>query len=120
GGEPHGRAHAATSAFMTCARSTAGFVRTSTTETIAAANASPAARRSAACSPLTNCCAASARDLVGCWYESRIAPMIAIPSEPPTWRKLFNTPEPTPALSTGRSEERRVGKEWRGGWAEDE
>ena len=30
-----------------------------------------------------------------------IAPMIAIPSEPPTWRKLFSTAEPTPALSTG-------------------
>ena len=30
-----------------------------------------------------------------------IAPMSAMPSEPPTWRKLFSTPEPTPALSTG-------------------
>ena len=27
--------------------------------------------------------------------------MSAMPSEPPTWRKLFSTPEPTPALSTG-------------------
>ena len=27
--------------------------------------------------------------------------MTAIPSEPPTWRKLLRTPEPTPALSTG-------------------
>ena len=27
--------------------------------------------------------------------------MRAIPSEPPTWRKLFRTPEPTPALSIG-------------------
>ena len=27
--------------------------------------------------------------------------MSAMPSEPPTWRKLFNTPEPTPALSVG-------------------
>jgi hypothetical protein len=27
--------------------------------------------------------------------------MSAIPSEPPTWRKLLRTPEPTPALSTG-------------------
>ena len=26
--------------------------------------------------------------------------MIAIPSEPPTWRMLFRTAEPTPALST--------------------
>ena len=24
-----------------------------------------------------------------------------MPSEPPIWRKLFSTPEPTPALSTG-------------------
>ena len=30
-----------------------------------------------------------------------IAPMTAIPSEPPTWRPLFRTAEPTPALSTG-------------------
>ena len=30
-----------------------------------------------------------------------IAPMIAIPSEPPTWRMLFSTAEPTPALSRG-------------------
>ena len=29
--------------------------------------------------------------------------MIAIPSEPPTWRMLFSTAEPTPALS-GRTE----------------
>ena len=27
--------------------------------------------------------------------------MTAIPSEPPTWRMLFSTAEPTPALSTG-------------------
>ena len=27
--------------------------------------------------------------------------MIATPSEPPTWRMLFSTPEPTPALSIG-------------------
>ena len=27
--------------------------------------------------------------------------MIAIPSEPPTWRMLFKTADPTPALSTG-------------------
>ena len=30
-----------------------------------------------------------------------IAPMIAIPSEPPTWRNLLSTADPTPALSTG-------------------
>ena len=30
-----------------------------------------------------------------------MAPITAIPSEPPTWRKLLRTPEPTPALSTG-------------------
>ena len=30
-----------------------------------------------------------------------IAPMIAMPSEPPTWRDAFSTAEPTPALSTG-------------------
>ena len=30
-----------------------------------------------------------------------IAPIKAIPSEPPTWRMLFSTAEPTPALSTG-------------------
>ncbi len=30
-----------------------------------------------------------------------MAPINAIPSEPPTWRKLFSTPEPTPALSIG-------------------
>ena len=30
-----------------------------------------------------------------------MAPMIATPSEPPTWRMLFSTPDPTPALSTG-------------------
>src|SRR5262245_17440792 len=35
--------------------------------------------------------------------------MIAIPSDPPTWRMLLITAEPTPALSTGRiSEERQV------------
>ena len=33
--------------------------------------------------------------------SARIAPMTAMPSEPPTWRMLFSTPEPTPALSTG-------------------
>ena len=33
--------------------------------------------------------------------SARIAPISAIPSEPPTWRKLLRTPEPTPALSTG-------------------
>ena len=27
--------------------------------------------------------------------------MIAMPSEPPTWRNAFSTAEPTPALSTG-------------------
>ena len=27
--------------------------------------------------------------------------MMAIPSAPPTWRDVFSTPEPTPALSTG-------------------
>ena len=30
-----------------------------------------------------------------------IAPMMAIPSEPPTWREAFNTADPTPDLSTG-------------------
>ena len=30
-----------------------------------------------------------------------IAPITAIPSAPPTWRTLFRTAEPTPALSTG-------------------
>ena len=30
-----------------------------------------------------------------------IAPMIATPIVPPTWRALFSTAEPTPALSTG-------------------
>ena len=29
------------------------------------------------------------------------APITAIPSEPPTWRMLLMTAEPTPALSTG-------------------
>ena len=32
---------------------------------------------------------------------ARIAPMTAIPSEPPTWRNVLSIPEPTPALSTG-------------------
>ncbi len=32
-----------------------------------------------------------------------IAPISAIPIEPPTWRMLFSTAEPTPALS-GRTE----------------
>ena len=36
-----------------------------------------------------------------------IAPMIAIPSEPPTWRMLFSTAEPTPALSTADGAHRR-------------
>src|SRR3954470_1191500 len=27
--------------------------------------------------------------------------MMAMPSAPPTWRKLFRPPDPTPALSTG-------------------
>ena len=30
-----------------------------------------------------------------------IAPISAIPIEPPTWRKALRTAEPTPALSTG-------------------
>ena len=30
-----------------------------------------------------------------------IAPMTPIPSATPTWRKVFSTPEATPALSTG-------------------
>ena len=34
-------------------------------------------------------------------YEATIAPITAMPIAPPTWRKLFSTPEPTPALSTG-------------------
>src|SRR6059058_3975668 len=34
-------------------------------------------------------------------YVARIAPIRAIPSEPPTCRKLLRTPEPTPALSIG-------------------
>ncbi len=33
--------------------------------------------------------------------EARIAPITAIPSAPPTWRNVFNMPEPTPDLSTG-------------------
>ena len=31
-----------------------------------------------------------------------IAPISAMPIEPPTWRALFSTAEPTPALSTAR------------------
>ncbi len=31
----------------------------------------------------------------------RIAPIRAIPSAPPTWRKVFRTPDETPALATG-------------------
>ena len=32
--------------------------------------------------------------------EATIAPITAIPSDPPTWRNVFSTAEPTPALST--------------------
>ena len=32
---------------------------------------------------------------------ARIAPITAIPSAPPTCRKVLSIPEPTPALSTG-------------------
>ena len=56
---------------------------------------------SAACSPSTYCCFASSVPGRACRYDARIAPISAMPSEPPTWRKLFSTPEPTPALSTG-------------------
>ena len=30
-----------------------------------------------------------------------IAPISAIPTEPPTWRNALRTPAPTPAFSTG-------------------
>ena len=46
-------------------------------------------------------CAAAGVPAGWCRYEARIAPISAIPSEPPSWRKLFSTPDPTPALSTG-------------------
>ena len=39
-----------------------------------------------------------------------IAPMIAMPSEPPTWRMLFSTAEPTPALSRPHRAHRRRGR----------
>ena len=35
------------------------------------------------------------------WRAATIAPITAIPSDPPTWRAEFRTAEPTPALSTG-------------------
>jgi len=57
--------HAASSAM--CACSTAGFVRTMKTATAAAAKAMNALTSSAACKPLTNCCAATTLDFVGCW-----------------------------------------------------
>jgi len=47
--------HAASSASTMCARSTAGFVRTRTIATAAAANAITALTSSAACRPSTNC-----------------------------------------------------------------
>src|SRR2546429_7668807 len=34
-------------------------------------------------------------------WVATTAPMIAMPSEPPTWRMLLMTAEPTPALATG-------------------
>ncbi len=33
--------------------------------------------------------------------EAMIAPMSAIPVDPPTWRQAFSTADPTPALATG-------------------
>src|SRR6266545_1761612 len=99
-----GLAQAATS--ETCTGSSAGSssgLRSVTTATIAAVKAIPAATSSDRWKPSMN--SPTARGSVtGLWtYEATIAPMIAIPSEPPTWRMLFSTAEPTPALS-GRTE----------------
>ena len=41
------------------------------------------------------------RELASRCADATIAPITAIPSEPPTWRDEFSTAEPTPALSTG-------------------
>ena len=60
----------------------------------------PAATSSAWWKPCTNAtaCGFPAFDELAI-PAATIAPMIAIPSEPPTWRMLFSTAEPTPALS---------------------
>ena len=57
----------------------------------------PRARRGSRAVNATGCGLAGAEPLAT--PEATIAPMIAIPSEPPTCRMLFSTAEPTPALS---------------------
>ena len=53
-------------------------------------------------SPWTNACGGLAPSAAADAARfATIAPMIAIPSAPPTWRKVLSTPEATPALSTG-------------------
>ena len=69
----------------------------SAAETIAPTKAIAAATPSAVENPSTN--AAFVRSPpMSC---AMIAPMTAIPVEPPTWRAAFSTAEPTPDLSTG-------------------
>src|SRR6266851_1795316 len=91
--------HAAISAM--CACSVCGLTRTRATATAAAAKAMSALTSSAACRPSTYCCFPSGVFTGTETYEARMAPITAIPSAPPTCRKLFSTPEPTPALSIG-------------------
>ena len=76
-------------------------LRTVTTATIAPTNAIAAATCSASWNPSRNC--AWARGSVGgtLTYEAMIAPIMAMPSDPPTCLMLFSTAEPTPALSMG-------------------
>src|SRR4029453_10083495 len=50
-----------------------------------------------------NCAADSGVPGAALTDSAMMAPMIAMPSEPPTWRMLLRTAEPTPALS-GRTE----------------
>src|SRR4051794_12482214 len=78
-----------------------GDERTVAIETAAPRKAMSALATRAACRPSTKFCADSARLAPATAYEARIAPISAIPSEPPTCRKLLITPDPTPALSTG-------------------
>ena len=77
-------------------------LRISTAAVTAPAKATIAATRSAAWNPSRNASGgvAPAESALGL-RDVRIAPMTAIPSAPPTWRKVFRTPEETPALATG-------------------
>ena len=72
-------------------------LRTVTAATTAPTNANPDATRSAVENPSTN----ASGERRSPTFAAMIAPISATPIEPPTWRMLFMTAEPTPALSVG-------------------